>query len=77
MYEDPIYDKMAGEGFDPTFRETNAAVWGANAAYYLYNEKLGGNIYVLCYDSRILYISYTQDLTPDRIETVKQLLELR
>ena len=77
MYEDPIYDKMAGEGFDPTFRETDATVWGANAAYYLYNEKLGGNIYVLCYDSRILYISYTQDLTPDRIETVKQLLELR
>lgn len=76
MYEDPMYKKLLGEGFDPTFRETDATVWGANAAYYLYNEKLGGNIYILCYDSRILYISYTQDLTPDRIETVKQLLEL-
>lgn len=77
MYEDPIYEKLADEGFDPTFRETDATAWGANAAYYLYNKKLGGNIYVLCYDSRILYISYTQEFTPERIETVKQLLELR
>ena len=77
MYDDPIYEKLADEGFDPTFRETDATAWGANTAYYLYNKKLGGNIYVLCYDSRILYISYTQNFTPEGIETVKQLLELR
>lgn len=74
MYKDPIYQKLAGEVFDPTFQETDAKVWGANAAYYLYNSKLGGNHYILCYDSRIVYFSYTRELTPEQMEIVRERL---
>lgn len=73
-YSDETYKKLLGEDFDPEFRETDAEPWCADAAYYLYHEKLGGHQFILCYDGRIVYLSYHEDISAEQMNLVASVL---
>lgn len=58
-----------------TWREEDAAPWGAQAAWQLYNQDgLETHCYLLCYDGRIIRLSASWPLTEQQMSLVGQAL---
>ena len=63
------------EGHRRVYRETDAAPWGANAAYRLYHEEGRWlNTYLLCYEDRIIEIQFDFEPTPEQMAVVAEKL---
>ena len=66
--------KLLGEEIYPEFGSTDSDPWSEDDAYYLYNEDLGGNQFILCYDGRIVYLSSQEPFTPEQMDKVARML---
>ena len=63
------------EGHRSIYKETDAAPWGANAAYRLYQEEgWWQNTYLLYYDTRIVEITFEWEPTAEDMAIVNQKL---
>ena len=63
------------EGHRNVYREVDAAPWGANAAYRIYQEEgWWENRYLLCYENRIVEIQFDLEPTEEDMSVVNQKL---
>lgn len=71
-----LYSKGSYSPNDAPFYEKNeAAAWGANEAYRLYDPNYGWeNEYLLCYDDVLIEISFDWEPTPEQMKIVSEKL---
>ena len=74
MWQDPIYARLMGEGFDPNFRAVSAQPWGAVQAYALIWEPKDLYAYVICYSDRVIYVGNSEPLTEEQIGLIGEKL---
>jgi hypothetical protein len=69
------YDWKKSENNRRYFQQTDAPAWQADAVYQLYQQDEAREEYVLCWDSRIVYINLEEEPTVEQINIITEKLD--
>ena len=73
-YDDWFSEDIYGQIIHDTFEPIDAAPWGANAAYRLCSGDYFMNVYLLCFDDRIIEIHPDWELMAEQMNIIGQKL---
>ena len=67
-------EEIDGYVFADHYEPTDAAPWGAQAAYQVYRDDGPRDTYLICWESRMVEITFYWTPTPEQIRTAAELL---